>query len=44
MQPDDRIRLEHMIEAGETIATFVGGRIVYENRPARPTASAPPAR
>jgi hypothetical protein len=26
MQPDDRIRLEHMIEAGETIATFVSGR------------------
>jgi uncharacterized protein with HEPN domain len=26
MQPDDRIRLQHMIEAGEAVARFVADR------------------
>ncbi len=26
MRPDDRVRLQHMVEAAESIATFVAGR------------------
>lgn len=26
MRPEDQVRLRHMIEAGETVATFVAGR------------------